>query len=151
MIIKLKLGLEARLLWSTNQVIFIDVRFVVDAREYCLRRTSESFQAACLKGEILVIRRALYGRMKVGKCLKGEGVMPARNLADPSFIGCYLDVTHILNRRCFGLRSCEIHGTDSDLVLEGPCYSYLRLYLEVDYECKTGKYACIFLLSSSIC
>ena len=38
-----------------------------ESTEYC---STEAFKAKCADGEVIVMTHALYGRMKVGKCVK---------------------------------------------------------------------------------
>lgn len=111
----------------------------VEIDEYCLRTNSESFHAKCLKNEVIVMNRAVYGRMKIGKCLEDERDMIARLGSDPLFLGCSVDVLSLLDRRCSGKNHCELRGTDDELQDKGPCHASFKSYLEATYECATGK------------
>lgn len=100
--------------------------------EYCLL---ETFQPACLKNEVVVIERAVYGRRQVGKCIsEAEAAMST----DSRFIGCSVDVLGILNKKCSGLKQCEIRIPDADLEQTEPCLPGLKMYLEVSYSCVEG-------------
>ena len=109
-------------------------------KEYCLRTNSESFQAQCLKNEVIVMTSAIYGRMRIGRCLEAEGKhMLAAMGHDPLFLGCSVDVLHVLDARCSGKNKCEIRVSDDELEKENPCHAALKSYLEVEYACQVGK------------
>jgi hypothetical protein len=98
----------------------------------------DTFQPACLKNEVVVIDRALYGRRRVGKCIKET---EAALSSDYRFIGCSADVQNILNARCSGLKLCEIRIPDAELEQTEPCHPGLKMFLEVSYSCVEGKLA----------
>jgi len=113
--------------------------------EYCL--AAEAFSPKCLKNEIILMNTAIYGRMVVGKCLEKES--PQLHIIhgkDPQFVGCSVDVLHLLDKKCSGRNQCDVPGTDPDLQKEHPCHHGLTLYLEADYECFTGCRAIIPIL-----
>jgi len=114
--------------------------FTATSQEYCLRTNSDSFGANCLKNEVIIMKSAIYGRMKIGRCLLAEGrdLLDA-NINDPRFFGCSVDVLNILDKKCSGRNRCEIRGTDDDLERETPCHAALKSYLEADYDCAVGK------------
>ena len=56
-------------------------------REYCLR---EYFIASCPRvGDVILVTSALYGRMRIGRCIRGT-----------FNIGCSNDVTALFDDRC---------------------------------------------------
>ena len=83
---------------------------------------------------------ALYGRMRVGRCLQDEDEeMLATNRNNPRYLGCYVDVLHTMDRRCSGRNECEVKlVSDPDLQREKACNVALRSYLEASYDCITG-------------
>lgn len=81
---------------------------------------------------------ALYGRMKVGKCLQEEGKVLEALGNDPSFLGCSLDILSFLDGRCSGRNRCEIRGADYELLSLNPCHKALKSYLEASYDCHYG-------------
>ena len=93
-----------------------------DVRDYC---PPESFDAACGPNEVLLIRSALYGRMRVGRCVK----------FDLGYVGCSADVTRILASRCSGRRTCSISLVDDELERGKACPKDLPSYLEASYAC----------------
>ena len=101
--------------------------------EYC---TLETFQPTCMNNEVVVIEKALYGRRRVGKCIKDS---EAALSSDQRFIGCSADVLGILNAKCSGTKRCEVRIPDAKLEKTEPCLPGLKMYLEVSYTCAEGK------------
>ena len=100
-------------------------------QEYCL--TTELFQAKCLRNEVIVMTSALYGRMRVGRCLQSEREAPL-NWNDPRVLGCSADVLPIFDQRCSGRNQCDVKlVSDSDLQQQMPCHSFLKSYLQATY------------------
>ena len=97
----------------------------------------EIFQPSCLKNEVIVINKAIYGRRRVGKCIKDT---EAALSSDPRYIGCSADVLNILNAKCSGRKQCEIRIPDADLEHTEPCLPGLKMYLEVSYTCVEGEF-----------
>ncbi len=64
---------------NTLLIIFSGVR------EFC---QSEVFRASCWKNEVVVMETALYGRMKIGRCVE----------SDLGYIGCSSDVLNYADR-----------------------------------------------------
>jgi Galactose binding lectin domain len=92
--------------------------------DYC---DTEVFRAECSDGEVIVIERALYGRMKLGRCVE----------QDIGYLGCHRDVIGIADRRCSGRRVCEIRIPDAEFESTRACLKELKTYLEVVYRCVT--------------
>lgn len=109
-------------------------------RDYC---EAETFNVSCAKTttttstsagpgslhEVLLIRHALYGRMKLGRCV----------LHDYGYVGCYANVTSHLETLCTGNVSCQVHIPDAGLDKANPCPRDLKTYLQVSYECVPGS------------
>ena len=94
--------------------------------DYC---DTEVFRAECAEGEVIIVEKAKYGRMKLGRCVE-------MNLG---FIGCYTDVLGAADRRCSGRRVCEIRIPDAEFEGTRPCLKELKTYLEARYRCVTGE------------
>jgi len=103
-----------------------------DAEEYCL---PEVFHAECAVGEVVVMEKARFGRMELGRCV-------TRNYG---YIGCAVDVLSTLDDACSGHRACDLSVSDPALVRTKPCPKDFAAYLDADYRCVPGKN----LLSSS--
>lgn len=101
--------------------------FPVMTGEYC---AFEYFNATCRSsGELLYIRSARYGRMRVGgRCVK----------VDLGYVGCSNDVTHVISSRCTARTQCSVPVGDSELRLRRPCPTDVTWYLEVTYSCIKG-------------
>jgi len=98
-------------------------------REYC---RWETFSASCPLDEVIVIRSALYGRMKSGRCL-----MKAQD--GGSHIGCKANVIRQADRLCSGRRTCDVQLPESTFdVVPTSCPRGRTVYLEVIYECLPG-------------
>ena len=99
-----------------------------DIQEIC---DTQTFERSCPSGEVLLVHSAKYGRMALGKCVT----------KDFGQLGCYKDVTGVLNRRCAGKQSCSvlIWKADTDLMESYPCEEDLTPYLEIDTSCQSGK------------
>ncbi len=92
----------------------------------------ETFNATCQPGEVVLITRARYGRMRAGNCLNSKF----------GHFGCHADVLAYLDSRCSGRQSCNLVATDQTLDQaheESPCPAELAAYLEVHYRCLRGR------------
>lgn len=102
----------------------------------------ETFQPKCLKNEVILMKSATFGRMRIGRCVTaGEiSALQRANLEDTnSYLGCSVDVLPILDRKCSGNKDCEVRLSDISAEDITPCLSGLVVYLEVSYSCITGK------------
>ena len=102
-----------------------------NSEDYCI---SETFQPSCFENEVIVIGEAIFGRRKLGRCLKNE--KDGLNFDDPKVLGCYSDVKAVIDQLCSLRQSCEVRVIE--LSAEVPCYSYLKYYLEVTWSCIRG-------------
>ena len=101
-------------------------------REHCMW---ETFSASCPADEVIVIRSALYGRMRSGRCL-----ITAKD--GGSHVGCKANVIRQADRLCSGRPTCDVPlPEDSFDSVETSCPRGLTVYLEVIYECLPGNYA----------
>ena len=96
--------------------------------DYC---DTEVFRAECAEGQVVVTQRARYGRMQLGRCVE----------LDLGYIGCQRDVLDIVDRRCSGLRVCEMRIPDAQLEATRACLKELKTYLQVSYLCVTREYS----------
>ena len=55
---------------------------ISDVQEFC---QNEAFSAKCSNNEVIIMEKALYGRMRLGRCVK----------TDFGFVGCYTDVLKV--------------------------------------------------------
>ena len=96
-----------------------------EKREYCLHT---KFEANCPLGEVLVFRRAVYGRMRVGQCVR----------TNFGFVGCSVDVLDVVDARCSGHATCQFDVVEPTFKNRRPCNVELKNYLEVEYACVRG-------------
>lgn len=95
------------------------------AGDFC---DTEMFRAECLEDEVIIMKTARYGRMRVGRCVE----------YDLGYIDCYSDILIRMDRRCSGRRVCEFRIPDAEFESTGPCLKELKTYLEVSYFCVPG-------------
>jgi len=94
--------------------------------EYCL---TETFHAECASHELIVMERAQFGRMRLGRCV-------TRNYGN---IGCASNVLGLLDYACSGRWSCDVSVSDPALVRTKPCPKDFASYLEATYKCVPGS------------
>lgn len=123
-------GLPSNDRWAGNRCIrsqyslseSTDCYFFLDAEEYCL---PEVFHAECASTELIVVDRALFGRMELGRCV-------TRNYGH---VGCAVDVLPAVDQACSGRRTCDLSVSDPALVRTKPCPKDFASYLDADYSC----------------
>jgi len=107
--------------------------------DYC---DTEVFRAECSDGQLVMIERAVYGRMQLGRCIE----------LDLGYLGCQRDVLEIVDRRCSGVRVCEMRIPDAELEATRACLKELKTYLHVAYRCITRTYRDVMSASvASVC
>lgn len=102
-------------------MIFTQVTFEA-TEDFC---QLEHFNVTCGKNEIMMMKKAFYGRMRPGRCI-------SRNYGN---LGCAVDVLPYLDLMCSGQQSCDIAIPDPDLHKKNPCPKDFTSYLEVSYQC----------------
>jgi len=104
----------------------------------------ELFQPRCLMNEVILLRSATYGRMRVGRCVKAEEVAAhkARGGDDPLYLGCSAEVLAILDQKCSGKAECDIRLSDIPDDKIQPCFPGLKMYLEISFECISSWSSC---------
>jgi len=84
---------------------------------------------------------AIYGRMRIGRCLADEGApLPVAFGDDSKFVGCSENVLDLMSKKCSGKNRCFETRLNSDVDFRKlkPCHAALKLYLEASYRCITG-------------
>lgn|SRR6218665_446572 len=97
-----------------------------ETKEFC---HFTRFEVTCALDQVLLFHRALYGRMRVGTCVR----------TNFGFVGCFVDVLDVLDQRCAGRRSCTFDVVEPTFDNRRPCNVELKNYLEVEYTCITGE------------
>lgn len=93
---------------------------------------SETFSARCPYSQQLIITKAVYGHIAVGKCLP----------ADSGQLGCYVDVTEIVRSRCNGKQRCQVETYDPEIRStrdQKPCLKILAVYMSITHACIPGN------------
>jgi len=100
--------------------------------------TSETFRAACRPGQVVIIRRALYGRLTAGRCITSEYAHA---------LGCYADVTAHVQDACSGSawrQNCSLLVATVDAIAQ-PCGKDFKSYLDIEHHCVAGTNTrCLF-------
>ena len=94
--------------------------------EYC---GHEEFSPSCSQDEVIVMSHAVYGRMRIGKCVQRSR----------GHVGCSSDILGVLDEKCSNKRSCtlDVVHLRVDERISDPCQE-LTKYLEADYQCEKG-------------
>jgi len=99
----------------------------------------ETFRARCHHGDVIVMETALFGRMRVGRCIKSDAYLTALQQLDPTSLGCSADVLDYMDQVCSGRSSCEVNVASPELHEFRTCPGQLTMYLEATYSCLTSK------------
>lgn len=111
--------------------------FFIVTRDFC---EGEIFKAVCSYDEVVVMRNAVYGRMRLNRCVK----------VDMGYLGCQSNVIDLADDKCSGRRTCEISIPYTTFENTQPCLE-LKSYLEASYDCMKGRhFKCVLLLTSVI-
>ena len=103
----------------------------LQTREYCVY---ERFTARCEPDHVIIVRSALYGRMRARRCITSDYA---------NALGCYSDVTQHVDALCSGRQNCSLLVATMDSVAQ-PCAKDFKSYLEAAYDCVPGD--CLPLL-----
>jgi len=95
----------------------------IETRDYCLH---ESFNASCPPGQVVMMTSAIYGRMRLGRCISGD-----------FNIGCSKDVISYFDSQCTAKRHCDV--SVRNLVDIHPCQRDFMSYLEASFTCLKGR------------
>ena len=108
---------------------------VVDtaSRDYCLY---EVFNATCRPGKVIMMTSAVYGRMRLGRCINND-----------FNIGCSKDVVVYFDSQCTGRRRCVV--SLRNLVDVHPCQRDFMSYLEAGFTCVPGRQS--ISITSPVC
>jgi len=106
----------------------------LQTREYCVY---ERFTARCEREHVIIVRSALYGRMKARRCITSDYA---------NALGCYSDVTAHVDALCSGRQNCSLLVATMDSVAQ-PCAKDFKSYLEAAYDCVPGFVTAFSLLS----
>jgi len=109
---------RGRSLISTIALLLI----TVDTRDFCMH---ESFTARCEPGSVVLMLSAVYGRMRLGRCIRGD-----------YNVGCSTDVVAFFDAHCTGRRACRVGVRN--LIDIHPCQRDFTSYLEASYRCIRG-------------
>ena len=89
----------------------------------------ETLTAECSPHQKIVINRATYGRMRLGRCVKLEWEL-----------GCSGDVSTVVGTWCTGKQRCKHQIVKADFTDLHNCPEEIDGYMDVDYTCRNGIY-----------
>jgi len=93
--------------------------------EFC---QADVFSARCPDDHVIIMSSAFYGRMRLGRCVRG----------DYGFLGCSNDRLDFMHTKCSGANSCRFRVFDSGLGRNSRCPADIASYLEASYSCEPG-------------
>ena len=97
------------------------------ATDYC---SGEWFEANCTQDEVIVMTSAVYGRMRLGRCI-GH---------DFGFIGCQKDVLDAMDEACSGRQACELLITEENVHGDAACPEDFTGYAQISHHCQEGAF-----------
>ena len=90
--------------------------------------TTSSWWSRDHSGHVIIVRSALYGRMRARRCITSDYA---------NALGCYSDVTGHVDAVCAGRQNCSLLVATMDSVAQ-PCAKDFKSYLEAAYDCVPG-------------
>nr|UCK81581.1 Gal-binding and CUB domains containing receptor 14 [Arenicola marina] len=98
---------------------------VSEIQEVC---AGETFEGRCESDEVIVMKSARYGRMRLGRCVK----------VDLGYLGCSSNVLSLFDGWCSGKRSCDvaISKMNKQLVDRRSCIADITSHVEVAFACR---------------
>ena len=98
----------------------------------------ETFQGRCQGNDVIVMERALYGRMRQGRCVR----------VSYGTLGCTSDVTRYFDTLCSGRKECSVKVPDDHLYALSECPRDVTSYLEASYRCVPSELVLFLSLNS---
>ena len=89
----------------------------------------EQFRAQCPSTDVIVMKYAKFGQMKLGKCIED----------DFGHLGCHGDVLDVMDEECSGKRECSVAVGSQEMISRSSCSKSLMQYLDADYQCIKSK------------
>ncbi|ELU00784.1 hypothetical protein CAPTEDRAFT_190616 [Capitella teleta] len=90
----------------------------------------EALNLECPDSQVLLMKRAHYGRMQIGKCIR----------RDLGFLGCQSSVLGKMDSLCSGFQRCDMPSINRKMFeLDDGCSSEVYSYLSLSYECLTAE------------
>jgi len=88
-----------------------------------------------MKNEVILIKSATYGRMRVGRCITAAEIENLRS----HHLGCSQNLLPFFDEKCSAKTDCEVSHIDISAENVNPCPPGLNAYLEVSYTCNSSK------------
>ena len=103
-------------------IVFNQFSLVLHILEYC---NLDYYEPSCNNEDIIIMQKAQYGRMKIGRCVKH----------DLGYIGCATNVLDFFDEQCSGKSRCRVYVSPADIVTSQGCSDALVKYLEASHIC----------------
>jgi len=104
---------------------FVAVYDTGQVQEFC---QEDTFSASCPDDHVIIMKSASYGRMRLGRCVRG----------DYGYLGCFTDDLAFMDSKCSGANSCKFQVFNSGLGQNSRCPPDISPYLEASYSCHPG-------------
>jgi hypothetical protein len=101
---------------------------------------NEVFQARCPHPHNVYITRARFGHIEVSRCV-------AEAVEKFGYLGCYSNVTDIIQQRCGGKNRCDIEGDDAGILATKQCEVGFPMYMDIAYTCLPGECLCLWSIA----
>src|SRR6218665_4217397 len=110
-----------RMLYEMSKPIIVIFQTEEATQDFC---NHETFKPRCLKNEVIVMKIATYGRMRVGRCITAEEIEEQKLLTgnNPRILGCSADVLPLLDQKCSGKTECDVRSSDIAAESIKPCF-----------------------------
>ena len=114
-------------------VIYLCIIFSEFVKKLCVSETtndfcrSETFEASCSPNEVILITSAVFGRMKLNRCVQRD-----------QRIGCFTDVLTSIDQVCSGRHTCHIELILLLPLVRNPCFEMVG-YFHISHRCVPGK------------
>lgn len=97
----------------------------------------ETFRPRCTHGDVISMKTAQFGRMRVGRCITSDAFQLQQ--LQPDSLGCSANVLEYFDHICSGKSTCDVSVSNPDLYNYRPCSAQLTVYLEASYTCISGN------------
>ena len=87
----------------------------------------ETLDIACRDTQVIVMNRAVYGRMQKGRCVQSD-----------LGTGCETNVLSLMDGWCSGRNRCQVAVPNRELYTASQCSDEFANYLEVEFDCLQG-------------
>jgi hypothetical protein len=99
---------------------------------------NEVFQARCSHPQKIFITQARFGHIEVSRCVGDV-------FDTVGFLGCYANITDLIQLRCSGESRCDVERDDSEILSTKECGVGLPMYMDISHTCIPGELPALLL------